>query len=106
MLGIQLVYILQEKSGRDCIANAKKLCYPFLPPANVQTLRIGELEPDLCSTDEKSKYISLDEPIRTEVLAAHGNKPKPIVGLLKKSTKWILRQRIQKKKEYTTLKND
>ncbi len=29
---IQLVYIWQEKSGRDCVADAEKLRYPSLPP--------------------------------------------------------------------------
>ncbi len=71
----------------------------------MQTLRIGELEPDGCSTDEKSEYISLDEPIRTEVLAAHSDEPRPTAEPSKESVKRILRRRIQKEKKYTLPKN-
>ena len=103
--GIRPVYIRREKSGRDCVADAEKLRYPSLPPANVQILKIGELEPDLCFIDEESEYISLDEPIGTEVLAACNDEPKPTLGLLKEPAKRILRRHIQKKKEYATPKN-
>lgn len=65
----------------------------------MQTLKIGKLEPDPCSTNKKSEYISLDKPIRIGVLATYSNKPKPITELLKKPVKQILHQRIQKKKE-------
>ena len=56
---IPLISIQQEKSRKNCINDAKKLYYSFFTLANVQTLRIGELEPDLYYTDEKSKYIFL-----------------------------------------------
>ncbi len=57
----------QRKSGRESVVDAEKLCYPTLPPANVQTLRIGDVDPDRYSSDEEVQYISLDEPIETEV---------------------------------------
>lgn len=57
---IRLVYIWQEKSERDCVADTVKLRYSFLPSANIQTLKIEELEPDLYFMDEESEYISLN----------------------------------------------
>ena len=92
--GIQPVYMRREKSGIDCVVDAEKLRYSSLPPANVQILRIGELEPDLCFTDEESKYISLDELIGIEVLATRSDEPKLTTRPLKESAKRILRQRI------------
>ena len=63
----------REKPGRKSIANVKKLRYPFLPPANLKTLRIGELKSDHYSFDEE--YISLNIPIdEIEVLAAYRNQ--------------------------------
>ena len=38
--GARHVFIRQNKSGRKSVADAEKLCYLSLPPANVQTLRI------------------------------------------------------------------
>lgn len=98
MPGIRPVYIRQEKPRRDSVADAKKLRYPSLPPANVQTLKIGELEPALYSTDEEGEYISLDSPIKTKVLAACSDEPKPAQKSFKEPVKRTLRQRIQKKK--------
>ncbi len=66
----------QGKSGRESVADSEKLRYSSLPPANVQTLRIGEVDPDLYSSDEKIQYISLDKPIKTGVLAARSNQLK------------------------------
>lgn len=95
----------REKSGRDCVADTEKLRYLFLPPANMQTLRIGKLESDPCFTDKKSECISLDEPIETEILAACNDEPKPPVGSSKEPVKRILCRHIQKEKEYATPKN-
>lgn len=83
----------------------EKLCYLSLPPANMQILRIGKLEPDLCFMDKESKYISLNKPIGIEVLAAYSDKQKPTVGPSKELVKWILHWHIQKEKEYVTPKN-
>ena len=60
----------QRKSGWESVADAEKLRYPFLPPANVQTLRIGESDPDPYTSNDKVEYVSLDESIKTGVLAA------------------------------------
>ncbi len=61
--GVRPVYMRREKPGRQSVANAEKLRYPSLPPANVQTLRIGEMEPDPYSFDEELEYVSLEAPI-------------------------------------------
>ena len=53
----------REKSGCKSVANAEKLQYPSLPPANIQTFRIRELEFDFYFSDKKIEYISLDIPI-------------------------------------------
>ena len=66
----------QEKSRRESVADAEKLRYPSLPPTNIQTLRIGEADPDPYSSDKEIKYISLDKSIKTGVLAARNNQPK------------------------------
>ncbi len=59
----------ERKSGRKSVADVKKLPYLFLSPINVQTLRIGELDFDPHLSDDKVEYVSLDEPIKTGVLA-------------------------------------
>lgn len=84
---IQLIYIWQEKSKRDCVADAKKLHYFSLFLVNVQILKIRELELDPCFTDEKSEYISLDELIGIEVLATCSDELKSTAGLLKELAK-------------------
>lgn len=71
--GIRPVFIRREKSGRDCVADADKLQYPSIPPANLQTIRIGEANQDPYLSDEEAEYISLDEPIETGVLAGRTN---------------------------------
>lgn len=60
----------QAKSKQESVANVKKLRYPSLSPANIQTLKIRETDPDLYSLDDKVKYISLDKLIETGVLTA------------------------------------
>ena len=45
--GTRPVFMRQEKPGQESVADAEKLRYPSLPPANVQTLRLGEADPDL-----------------------------------------------------------
>ena len=66
----------QKKCRRGYIADVEKLRYLFIPLTNVQILKIRELEPDQCFTDEISEYISLDKSIRTGVLAACSGKLK------------------------------
>lgn len=95
----------QGKPGREPVADAKKLRYPSLPPANVQTLWIGEENPDPYSSDEKVQYVSLDEPIETGVLAARSNQPKLTQGPSNEPVKRILRRSIEKENNYATPKN-
>ncbi|MCJ1347605.1 hypothetical protein MMC31_005833, partial [Peltigera leucophlebia] len=85
--GARPVCMRREKPGRESVADAEKLRYPPLPPANVQTLRIGEVDPDPYSSDEETEYISLDEPVET--------------GPVKR----ILRRRIEKENNYVAPKN-
>ena len=88
----------QEKLSRESVANAKNLRYLSLPPANVQTLRIAELEPGPYSSKEEVEYICLDAPIdKMGVLAACTNQSQPAKELAKASVKQILRRRIEKK---------
>ena len=103
--GIRPVFMRREKPGRDCVADSEKLRYPPLPPANVQTLRIGEADPDPYSSDEETEYISLDEPIETGVLAARANQSKSNQGPSKEPVKQILRRRIEKENNYAAPKN-
>ena len=95
----------QEKPGRESVAKAEKLRYPSLPPANVQTLRIGEVDLDPYSSDEKTEYISLDEPIKTGVLAARTNQSKANQRRSKEPVKQILHQQIEKENNYAAPKN-
>lgn len=76
-----------------------------MPPANVQTLRIGESDLDPYLSDDEIKYISLDEFIETRVLAARSNQPKPPQSLFKEPVKGILRRRIEKENDYNAPKN-
>ena len=103
--GARYVFMRQEKPGRESVADAEKLRYPSLPPANVQTLRIGEADSDPYSSDEEAEYISLDEPIETGVLAARSNQSKPTQGPSKEPVKRILRRRIEKENSYAAPKN-
>ena len=82
----------QKKPGCKSVADAEKLQYLSLSPANVQTLTIGELDPDPYSSDEEMEYISLDTNIDgTEVLTAHTNQFKPAKKPAKELFKRILR---------------
>ncbi len=104
--GVWPVYMRREKPGCESVADAEKLRYPSLPPANVQTLRIGELESDPYSSDKEVEYVSLDAPIdEIGVLAARTNQSQPAKEPSKKPVKRILRQRIEKEKEYAAPKN-
>lgn len=71
--GVRPVYIRREKSSRESVTDAEKLRYPSLPSANVQRLRIGDIDSDPYSLDDGAKYISLDTPIETGDLAARAN---------------------------------
>ena len=95
----------QEKLGREFVADVEKLRYPSLPPANVQTLRIGESESNPYLSDNKVEYVSLDKPLETGVLATRSNQPKPQQSLSKEPVKRILRRCIEKKMDYAAPKN-
>lgn len=60
----------QKKSEGKSIADVEKLYYPSLLLAHVQRLRIGNIDPNFYFLDGKVKYVSLDEFIKTGVLAA------------------------------------
>ncbi len=104
-IGARIVFMRQEKSGRKSVADAEKLRYPSLPSDNVQTLRIGDADPDPYSSDDEVEYVSLDEPIKTRVLAARSNQPNSTSGPSKEPVKRILRRRIEKENDYATPKN-
>ena len=96
----------REKSGHELIADIEKLWYPSLPLANIQKLKIGELEPDSYSSDEELEYVSLDKLIdEIRVLAARINESQPAKKSSKEPVKQRLRRRIKKKKEYAAPKN-
>lgn len=65
----------RERSGRDYIADAKKLHYPKIPSAEIHIMRIGDLEPNSDSSNEKieEEYISLDSPLATLISATRLN---------------------------------
>lgn len=91
LLQVRLVYIRQEKLGRESVANGKKLQYPSLLLASIQTLRIEKLDPDFYFSDEEIEYISLDTLIdKTKVLTACINQAKPVKKAAKKLVKQIL----------------
>ena len=103
---VRPIYMRQEKSGRESVADVKKLRYPSLSPANIQMLKIGKLKPNSYFSDKEIKYISLDIPIDgIEVLTACTNQSQPTKELSKEFVKRILHQCIEKKKEYATPKN-
>lgn len=84
-----------EKPDCELVANAKNLWYPFLSPANIQNLRIKELEPNPFFFDEKIEYIIFDTFFNVNrVLAAHTNSSQPSQEPLKEPVKYILRRRI------------
>lgn len=59
------------------MTNIEKLHYFFLPPVNMQTIMIRELESDLYFIDKKDKYIPLDNFIKTKIRVAWNDKQKP-----------------------------
>lgn len=63
----------QEKLERDFVVNIEKLLYLTLPPSNIQTLRLKEIDPNPYFFDKKTGYISLDKQIKAESLAAYAN---------------------------------
>ena len=90
--GVRPVYMRQKKPGHESVAHAEKLRYLSLPPDNVQTFRIRELEPDSSSSDEEVEYVFLDAPIDgIGVLAARTNQSQPAKEPAKEPVKWILR---------------
>ena len=104
--GVWPVYMRREKPGRESVANAEKLRYPSLPSANVQMLTIRELELDLFISDDKVKYVFLNEPINAiKVLAACTDESQLAKKLFKEHVKQILYCSIKKEKEYTASKN-
>ena len=95
---VRPVYMRREKPGCELITDTEKLRYLLLPPANFQTLKIRELEPDFYFSHEEIKYISLDALIdKIRVFAACTNQfstKEPT----KKLVKQILHRHIEKKK--------
>ena len=69
-------------------------------------LRIGKVDPNFYSSNEKTKYVFLDAPInKTSILAACIHHAKPIKEPIKDLVKQILRQRIEKENSYIAPKN-
>ncbi len=95
----------QEKSKQKSIADVKKLCYPFLPYTNIQTLRIGKSESDPYLSNDKVEYVFLDKLIKTKVLATQNNLPKLLQDLFKEPVKRILCHYIEKENNYAKSKN-
>lgn len=95
--GARHVFIRQRKLGRESVTDTKKLRYSSLIFANVQNLRIKNTYFNPYSSDREVQYISLDEPIEIEVLAALGSQPKPTLGSYKEPVKQILCYHIEKK---------
>ncbi len=103
--GVRSVYMRREKPGRESVADTKKLRYPSLRPANVQTLRIRELEPGPYFSYKEVEYVSLDAPIDgIGVLAARTNQSQSAKEPAKEPVKRIFHRRIEKKKNMLLLK--
>lgn len=68
-------------------------------------LKIEEVDSDPYLLNKKNKYILLDEPIETGVLAACTDQSKAIQGSSKEPVKRILRWRIGKENNYAAPKN-
>lgn len=71
--GARPVLMRQEKPGQESVADAEKLRYPTLSSVEVHTLRIGDLQPNLSSSDDEDKYVALDAPLDVSVSAARSN---------------------------------
>lgn len=94
----------QKKLGHKSVANVKKLRYPFLPPTYIYILRIRELEPDPYFFNEE--YVSLNVCIdNIEIFATCINQFQSAKKPFKELIKQILCQHIEKKKEYSAIKN-
>lgn len=70
---IRLVFMWQKKPERDCIADMEKLYYSILLPANIQTLKIREIDPNPYFSNKKVRYNFLDKPIEAKILGAFVN---------------------------------
>lgn len=88
--GFWPVYIRLEKPGRELIVDAKKLQYPCLLFANVEMLRIEEMELDPYFSEEE-EYIFFDTSFdKIGVLVACINQFSLIKKPSKKPVKRIL----------------
>ena len=103
-LGAQYGFMKQGKLRQKSVADVKKLYIPFLPFANVQTLRKRDVDPDFYFSDDIVKYVSLDKPIKTGVLATQSNQSKPLQSPSNEPVKRILCRYIEKKNDYAVPK--
>ena len=85
--GARYVFMKQKKLRGESVANAEKLCYYFLSLANDETLTIVDADPEPYLSDNEVQYISLDEPIKTGVLALQNNQFKATQELSKEPVK-------------------
>lgn len=76
--GIKPIFMHHKRLKKDYVANAKKLYYPKIPSAEIHTIRIGDSESDLNSSNEKIKeeYISLNTFLATIVYVVKFNQTK------------------------------
>lgn len=95
----------RKKPGWKLVTNAEKLRYLILSSVKVYTLRIGDLQLNFYSLDDKNKYISLDASLDIMVSAAQCSQNQRNTILTKKHIKQILYKRIEKKVSYATPKN-
>lgn len=99
------VYIKQKKLGRKSVANVKKLWYLSLPLANVQLLRIRELESDPYFSNKEIKYVFLNafmDKIRVLTTQTNQSSAKQLAKIF---VKRIWHQHIEKKKDYAAPTN-
>lgn len=96
-----------ERSGRDCVADVKKLRYPKISSAEIHTVKSGDFEQDLNSDNKKikEKYISPNTPLAILVGAARFNQTKQSEVSKKNPIKQIVPEHIQKEIGYATPKN-
>lgn len=60
------------------MANIEKLRYSILSSANIQTLKIGEIDSDPYFSNKNARYIFLNNLIAVEILIACVNQSEPI----------------------------